>query len=174
MKKHSIQRLVHIALLIALEIILSRFLSIATPVVKIGFAFIPLALCGILYGPLAAGMAAALADLLGAILFPIGAYFPGFTLTAFLTGCVFGHFLYQERSRKWGNVGLAVAVNCLVLSLLLNTFWISALYGTPYLALLPTRVLQCVLLIPVQACVLRLMGTRQLWALVDPKRSTTA
>ena len=46
-----------IAFLIALEIILTRFLSINTPIVRIGFGFLPVAMAGILFGPLWAGLA---------------------------------------------------------------------------------------------------------------------
>ena len=35
----NIKKMVHLALLVALEVVLSRFLSINTPVHKIGFAF---------------------------------------------------------------------------------------------------------------------------------------
>lgn len=35
------------ALLLAMEIVLSRFLSIKTPILKISFAFIPIMLCAI-------------------------------------------------------------------------------------------------------------------------------
>ena len=68
-------------LLLAAEIVLSRFCSIATWNIKIGFTFIPLVLSAGLFGPIGAGVLAALADFLGAILFPIGPYFPGFTFT---------------------------------------------------------------------------------------------
>ena len=169
MKNDRIQKLVRIALLVAVEILLSRFLSISTPVVKIGFAFVPIALCGMLYGPLPTAAAAALADFLGAVLFPIGAYFPGFTLTAFLTGLVFGACLHRGRFERRRNIVLAVVLNCAVLGLLLNTLWISVLYGTPYPVLLPTRVLQYVILIPVQLSVLCVLGSRRLMHLVRPR-----
>jgi ECF transporter S component (folate family) len=90
----------------------------------------------------------ALGDFIGAVLFPIGPYFPGFTLTAFLTGTVFGLFLHKRQTilRILG----AVAVNQLVLSLLLQTLWISLLYGSPYGPLLLTRLGQCAVLAPLQ------------------------
>ena len=31
-----------------------------------------------------------LGDLIGALLFPVGAYFPGFTLSSFLDGAIYG------------------------------------------------------------------------------------
>jgi ECF transporter S component (folate family) len=148
--------LVQVSLLIALEIVLSRFLSIATPIVKIGFGFVPIAVCAMLYGPVLAGAAGGLADFIGAILFPIGPYFPGFTLSAALTGAVFGVFLYR-RENKWRYLAAAVCINCLVISLGLSTFWIHALYGTPLDKLIPARALQNLIMIPIQFTVLRLL-----------------
>lgn len=155
------RQLVLMAMLTAAEIVLSRFLSISTPHVKIGFGFAAVALCGMLFGPVWAGVCAALADITGAILFPIGPYFPGFTLTAALTGALFGLFLYQ----KAGSAGLwrcfaAALVSAFVLSLGLNTLWIHILYGTSYPVLLASRLVQCVVMLPVQAVVLVLLDTR--------------
>ena len=45
----------------------------------------------------------------------------------------------------------------LVYGLLLNTCWISLLYGAPYLALLSTRIVQYVVLIPVQFVIIARM-----------------
>ena len=86
--KYNIKRIATLGLLIAMEVVLSRFLSIATPILKISLAFIPVVAAAILYGPVWAGSVAALGDLLGALLFPIGVYFPGFTVTAFISGMV--------------------------------------------------------------------------------------
>ena len=65
-KKTLVRTLCQVAMLIALEIVLDRFCSITTPVTRIGFAFIPMALCGMLFGPIWAGAAYAVADLLAA------------------------------------------------------------------------------------------------------------
>lgn len=156
MKKIDVRTMIQVALLVAIEIVLSRFCSIATPIVKIGFGFVPIAICGMLFGPVWAGVAGALADFLGAMLFPIGAYFPGFTLSAALTGVIFGLLLHRKEG-GWPRLALAVGVNCLGVSLCLTTLWISMLYGTPYLALLPARVVQNLIMIPIQFVVLRLL-----------------
>lgn len=148
MSKLNTKTLTAMALLTALEIVLSRFLSIQTQLTKIGFAFIPVVLAAGLFGPLAAGIVAALGDFLGALLFPVGPYFPGFTLTAFLMGAVYGLLLYRKRG--FWRVLLAVAIHQLLLSLLLNSLWITLLYGSPYGPLLLTRLPQCALLAAVQ------------------------
>ncbi|WMJ75971.1 MULTISPECIES: folate family ECF transporter S component [unclassified Sedimentibacter] len=133
---------------VAMEIVLSRFFSISAWNIKIGFGFVPVVIAAMLLGPVKGGIVAALGDFFGAILFPIGAYFPGFTLTAFVTGIVYGVFLHEKQSIA--RISVAIGINQLVLSLLLNTFWISILYGAPYKPLLLTRMMQCVFLIPVQ------------------------
>ena len=50
-KKISVLILAQVAMLLAMEVILSRFFFIATPVTKFSFAFVPLAVCGALFGP---------------------------------------------------------------------------------------------------------------------------
>ena len=156
MSAKNIKTLTLMALLTAVEIVLSRFLSISAWNTKIGFAFIPVVVAAMLLGPYRAGLVAALADFLGAILFPIGAYFPGFTLTAFFMGLIYGLFLYKEQS--FLRIVLAVAVHQLLLSLLLNTLWLAVMNGAPYGPLLLTRVPQCALLFAVQVAVIRALA----------------
>lgn len=154
-QKISISMLVTLGMLVAIEIVLSRFCSISAWNIKIGFSFVPVAVAAVLYGAAPAAAVAALGDFVGAILFPIGAYFPGFTLTAALTGVVLGLFLHK--GQNLGRIAGAVAVNQLVLSLLLNTLWISVLYGSPYAPLFVTRIVQTIVMIPVQFIMIGLM-----------------
>lgn len=151
----NIRSLVIMAVLVSAEIVLSRFLSFSTWNLKIGFAFVPVVLAAMLLGPVRAAIVGGMADFLGAILFPIGAYFPGFTLTAALVGLVYGLFLYKKQT--FLRVLCAVGINQLILSLFLNTYWISVLYDSAYQALLVTRLTQCAILIPVQIGVIWLM-----------------
>lgn len=148
-------RIIIISCLVAINIILSRFLSISMWNMKIGFAFVPIVIAAILFGPAAAGLTGAIGDFLGAILFPIGPYFPGFTLTACLTGIVYGLLLHK--SHKFKNIMCGVLINQIFCSLLINTLWISILYGTPYSALLPIRIIQTVILIIVEMIVIKVL-----------------
>lgn len=152
----ELRKLVTLALLAALYIVLERFLSFNVWNMRIGFAFVALAVSGMLFGPLAAGLVGAVGDILGMMLFPTGPYFPGFTLTAFLTGAVFGLFLHRQQ--RPGHIIGAVAVNQILLSLFLQTLWISITYGASYRALLPTRMTQCLIMIPLQLAVLFLIA----------------
>ena len=144
----SVQKLVIMGVLVAMEIVLSRFLSFNTWNTKIGFGFIPIAAAAILLGPVEAAVCGGLADFLGATLFPIGAYFPGFTATAALTGLIFGLFFHKEQTPL--RVVPAVLINQFILGLLVNSYWISMLYGSPFKELLATRITQSVILSIVQ------------------------
>ena len=155
-KKFDTSMIVYIGVLTAMEIVLNRFLSINAWNLKIGFSFVPVAIAGMLFGPIPAATVAALGDFVGALVFPIGPYFPGFTFTAFLTGIVFGFFLKGKTTVP--RVLAAVGINQLILSLLLNSLWISVLYGSPYLPLLSTRIVQCAVLIPVEIILILAFG----------------
>ena len=61
---------------------------------------------------------------------------------------MFGLFLHRKQG--WLQSIAAVGINQFILSLFLNTLWISILYGSPYVPLLATRVVQCLILTPVQ------------------------
>lgn len=159
MRKIRTADLVIMAFLIALEIVLTRFCSINTPILRIGFGFLPVAMLGIMYGPICAGICYAIGDVLGMLIFPTGAFFPGFTLTALLTGLVYGFFLHN-REITWKTCILPCAVVILVINFLLDTFWLTILMGEGFFALLPTRILKCVVMLPVQVILIPLIWNR--------------
>ena len=144
----NLKKITATAMLLALEIILSRFLSNSVWNSKIGFGFVAVALCGALFGPVYALILGGLADFLGAVLFPIGPYFFGFTLTAALTGLCFGIFLYRKTNIL--KILSCVFINQFLLGLVLNSFWIHLLYGTPFSVVLISRIPQAFILLAVQ------------------------
>lgn len=156
--KNKIQIMIHLAVLITLEIVLSRFLSISTPVVKISFAFLPVAIGAMLYGPMAGGIIGGLSDLVGAILFPIGMYFPGFTLSAFLIGVIYGVLL--SKNNTWMNLILAVLISRFCISLLLSTYWLVILTNMPFAILFSTRLIPNLIIIPIEIFVIRLFQAK--------------
>ncbi len=152
----STKMLATLGILLAMDIVLTRFLSINAWNIRIGFGFVPVVLSGMLFGALPTMVLGALADFLGAILFPTGPYFPGFTLTAALTGLTFGYFLKKENNIR-GTV-CAVLIVQFILGLLLNTFWIHLLYSSPFVPLLATRVVQSAFLSVVQFVTIRALA----------------
>lgn len=152
-------RLVVMSFLIALEIILTRFLSINLPIVRIGFGFLPVALSGILFGPLWSGLGYVVGDILGMLIFPSGAYFPGFTLSAFLTGVIYGFFFYKKEI-TFKRAFFASATVLTLITVCLNTVWLSILLGKGVYALLPPRLIEACIMVFVQTITIPLVSNR--------------
>lgn len=161
------QSLVAMGLLIAINIVLSRFVTIQAWNLRIGFGFLPIVIAAITLGPIKTGTVAAIADVIGATLFPAGTFFPGFTLTAFLIGVVYGVFLYRDQN-KW-KVLIAVGIHQCILSLFLNTLWLSILYGSPYWLLLTTRLMQTAIMIPIELVCIGALCNRRISRLLALK-----
>lgn len=142
--KLNIKTIAVVSLLIAVQIVLSRFLSVSLWNLKFGFAFIPVMLAARKFGPVEAMLVGGVGDLVGAILFPIGTYFPGFTATAVLVGLTYGLLLHKKCTLM--RIVSAVLLSELVGSLLLNTLWISILYSSPFTGLFVTRIVQVVVM----------------------------
>lgn len=165
MQNKHLRVLTFSALLVAMEVVLDRFLSLNNTMLKIGFSFVPVVIAAILYGPIVAALVYGLGDFIGAILFPIGPYFPGFTLSCALMGLVYGLCLYRGSSeqgtfrrwlcRKWEGkypalpgILLATLINYGGISLLLNSYWLSILTDNTFPVSVGIRVSQVVLYIP--------------------------
>ncbi len=153
------KRLVMLGIMVAMEIVLSRFLSISTPIVRIGFSFIPITVLAISYGPLYAGLAGAVGDFVGVMLFPTGPYFPGFTLSAFITGIILGLFLYKKPKKLW-RVAAATVLIGVVATICMGTLWLHMLWGKGVWALLPSRLIQAGIMVPLQTAVIMLFCYR--------------
>ncbi len=154
MQHTRLSRMVTAALLVALSIVASRFLSINTPIIRIGFGWLPILLAGLLYGPGWGFIVGALADFIGANLFPFGPYFPGFTFSAGLSGAIVPVLLGRDRWRSsyWKLLG-AIAISEVVTSVILNTYWLMIITGKTAFALLPLRGLNAAVMIPVMASI---------------------
>ena len=159
MKNNTTKKIAVSALLIAADVLLTRVLAINTPVMKIGLGFLAVALSAALYGPWWAALTGALADLIGSLIFPTGAYFPGFTLTAAITGVIFGLCFYRRRV-TWKEACLAATLNVLLVSYLANSAMIAYLSGTSFAAMLGVRAVQLAVMLPVQAVVMAVLLPR--------------
>lgn len=113
--------LVSAALLTAICVALAP-LNIYIPILgasalRFSITDIPIFICGALFGPVLGMISGAIGDILGFIVAPGGAYFPGFTLNKMLIGLLPGIIFYlQKRGKgfkdpvvKRLNIGLMVA-----------------------------------------------------------------
>jgi ECF transporter S component (folate family) len=140
----------------ALSIVLSKLVSINISFLRIGFGFLPIAVLAIMYGPVIAAIGYGLADLIGAWLLPTGAFFPGFTVSAVLTGLIFGWVLYR-REVTFVRALAASALVCLAVNLLLNTWWLTFIIGKGFKVLLVSRAVKEIVAIPVMSVMIVLI-----------------
>lgn len=155
--RFSTKMLATLSILVAMEVIIARFGTIRpTESIKISLDFIPIVIAAVLYGPAPAVIMSILADVLGAFLFPVGPFFPGFTLTAAVTGLIYGLLLHKSQSMP--RVVCAVVLQQLVCSMVINTFWLHVLYGLPYLPTMAARLVQCAVVTALQIVVIPLIA----------------
>lgn len=153
--KNKSTKLVLIALLVALNIILVRFASINLgPSLRINFGFITIVIMGILFGPRYSALGAALADFIGAIVFPTGgAYFPGFTLSALVTGYIYGKMFYGHKL-SISRIVISNLLVILIVQFFLNTLWISLIYRKAFIVLISARIIKSFVMLPVESLII--------------------
>ncbi|HOE57706.1 MAG TPA: folate family ECF transporter S component, partial [Bacillota bacterium] len=90
-------------------------------------------------------------DILGMLIFPKYAYFPGFTLSAFLTGAVYGLFLHKKKKPvTLSNIIKSVLLITIFVDLGLTTLWVYMTTGKAAAALLIPRISKSAIMLPIQ------------------------
>lgn len=159
-KTITIQMITIISILTALTIIFERVLSIRLPFIAISFQFIPIVLCAILFGPIGAGIMCFTSDIIGFFLFPTGIFFPGFSISAMLTGFTYGFFLYKGKYLKTKNIVLASAITNFLINAGLSTFWLYLMMGKGILGYIPLRIVKAVVMFFIEIIVIRFIIAR--------------
>lgn len=125
----------YMGLLIALDIVITRFASIAGPTFRVGFGFVPMSITGYLLGPVLGIIEGGLADLIRIWALPTGAFIWGFTVSAMVRGLIYGVFLFRCRSTGWKLVVRCILCSLaatLIVDLGLNSYWLIQITGAPY------------------------------------------
>ncbi len=148
------KKLILAALMLTLSIVLSRFVSIKTPLLSITFNFVPIMLSAIWLGPKYSTLIAGLSDIIGAILFPFGEFFIGFTISSILTGLIYGLVLYKKDNLSKGKFIIRLVIASLLVIFLvntvLNTLWLVIMYDKAFFVLLGTRIVKEIIMLPIQ------------------------
>ncbi len=138
------------AMLAALHIILNQFTIQVSAYLEIGFDFLALAAAAYLCGPWMAGLTGAVSDILGYLLRPNGAYFPGFTLSSILMGIVYGLWYYRKPVQL-GRVLAAQLSTVVLFNFFLTPLWLHIMYGQAFTVLTTMRLLKNLLQFPISA-----------------------
>lgn len=163
MKKNQLFKIILTAILVALNIILERFMpsySVWNNNISFGFVTVAFAACylGVPYAIAVGG----LGDLIGAVIKPFGPYFVGYTITNMLVGLCLGVFLYKKASVL--RISIATIINKLICSLALNTIFIAVLYRggiAAFWVVFVSRIPFVLLMIVVEIVVISLLFTKK-------------
>lgn len=161
----NLKKMILAAFLLALLIVLSRFASLQTQFLVISTSFVPIMMAAIWLGPKYSTLIAALGDLIGAILFPFGTYFPGFTISSAISGLIYGIFLYQNPQKanifgdsnnwKWIlRLSLSSVLVLGIVNIFITSIWLHILYQKAYFVIITTRVTTQIIMLPIQVIVI--------------------
>ena len=145
-KLKNVKVLTTVAMLLALATVFGFLKVPITNLIEIRFGFIPIAIGSALFGPAVGGVVGGLADILGYLAKPTGPFFPGFTISSIVSGIIFGVILHGSKGFKGDNKSLVIRifaaelVNTLIVGLLINSYNLSFLYGTPFVATMTARI----------------------------------
>ena len=107
---------------VAISMVLETF-TIEIPYAKINFAFLAIAVIGMLFGPTVCLIAGAMCDIVGFIVHPAGGFLFIYILIAMLQGLIYGLLLYKK-SGKQVMIFAVVArlLDVLIINLCLKSF----------------------------------------------------
>ena len=157
-RKLRVVDIVVLGIFMSLLLILGRF-TVGVQSWRLSFGFVVTAIASMLYGPLWSSTIAALTDIIGTLMSG-SVYFPGFTISAILGAAIYGYFFYGKEI-TWKRVIIAQLIIAVVVNAILNTYWLTILYKTPFWAFLPVRALKELVMTPIQMAILYYMLNSQ-------------
>lgn len=117
---------------------------------KIYFSFLVISLGCYVYGPAVGILVGFANDTLGFLISSFGEpYFPGYLITAMLSGLIYGTLLYRQRITVLRLVVVRLIINY-GSNVLLGSMWKAMLYGKGYLYYLTSGAIKNTLMLPVE------------------------
>lgn len=147
------------AMLVALAVAINTFQLQITPLLRVKFVFLVTAVGAMIYGPVVAMLAGVATDIVGYLIAPFGAFFPGYTLSALLSGLVYALFLYRAKISPLRIFAAKLIVNVFINSLL-GSLWRVAMDQTQekgYLVHVTTSFIKNILLLPLEVTLLTVL-----------------
>ncbi len=151
MSSSTLKKNVTLALLTAMCLVLSNYFSLRIGEgLVIGFGVIPIVVAAMLYGGISAGICYSISNVMRVLLsgYALTPYDIPLTFICFLTGLVYGIFLYNK-SKSLINIAIPTVITCIIFNLIGNTYFFSLLMGQGFLALIPARIIKNLIMIPI-------------------------
>ncbi|MEE3393744.1 MAG: folate family ECF transporter S component [Lachnospiraceae bacterium] len=136
-----------LAAMLALAVIFGFFKIPVTSFLEIRFLFLPISIAGAVTGPIGGLAVGAASDLVSYLIKPTGAFFPGFTISYALTGLIAGLICFKKHSLP--RIIISQTIITIFINMLMNTYWLSILYGMPFMAIVGPRLIKEAVSLPI-------------------------
>ena len=144
----SVHILTTCAILLALRVILGMLEINIGNTFRISFSYLPIAIGGFLFGPIASCFIAFLGDVITLIVHPTG--FPNFGImfAQVLSGFIYGILLYKQSISL-----IRTSITCLTITifchLIITSISLNIAYNIPYEIMMPARLISNSILLPI-------------------------
>jgi len=158
LKKLDTKTMVTASFLIALNIVLSRFVAIPG---IINFGGFPIIFGGIVFGPVVGGIVGGIGDVLSHFLKPTGPFMPHFVLTSALTGIIPG-ILAKVLKVDWTKPALwkifvSILVGQVITSVIMVPYFRNILFDHPLIVTMTKAATRQAVNIPAYSVMLKLL-----------------
>ena len=172
----NVKNLVFMALLVAMQLVLTRVLVLDLGPYRITVGTVCSVLAGLWMGPVAGGVCGLCADIVGCFLKGY-AVNPFITLASILWGVLPALFrkFYLSKSRKAKTVGISVSIviTGVISSLCLTTAGLVIMLGYNFYAIMPGRLVQFAIMTPIYCVLTCLLYFSPLTSMVAGHSSST-
>ena len=141
------------ALLTALNTVIGQFKIVLSDLLQISFTSLAAGICAFYYGPVISAVAGGCADIIKFMIHPTGPFFLGFTLNEIVLGFRYGMFFYKKKITLKRVILARICVTILI-NLLMNSLWLSMMYGDTFFAYVSVRLLKNIVMLPIDITIL--------------------
>ena len=131
LKLKSTKTIAMLALFIGMKVVVSSLYIPVGENLRIYFTFFIVAIEAAIFGPTASMLSAAIADIIGVILFPSGPFFIGYTISAICGSLIYSLLLYDTKTTILKLAISKTLVNFIV-NVGLGSYWSSILFSKGY------------------------------------------
>ena len=154
----NVRMLTLAGIITAASIVLESFpIDLLGTSLKIYFSFLVISLGCYVYGPAVGILVGFANDTLGFLISSFGEpYFPGYLITAMLSGLIYGTLLYRQRITVLRLVVVRLVINY-GSNVLLGSVWKAMLYGKGYYYYFTTGLVKNTTMLPIEVLLMMLM-----------------
>jgi ECF transporter S component (folate family) len=141
------------ALLMALNIAISSFFIPVGENLRVYFSFIPTSIACMVGGPITAICYGFGVDILGVMIHPTGAFFPGYTLSSMLGALIYSLFFFRQRITVVKIFLCKLSLNVFI-NILLGSLWSYIQFGKGYYYYLAKSTIKNLIMLPIEVLLL--------------------